>query len=851
MPSTCQTCPSCSRANPAEAVYCYFDGFRLANHIEAPTTMGSRRFLRPFVLASRRACHSFDELALACFDLWEEAREALANGLLERFLGESGRLDLAQAACEAARFPDPDRGLDQLLDRLPATVLAPPALRVEPEKVNLAALRPHEPRRFPVRIVNSGQRLLYGTLSTDADWLALGTEDGGPEKHFLCTTQTVVVVYVRPHVLRANDRPLVATIEVKSCAGQSRIEVRAEVPVIPFPTGLLAGARTPREAARRIRESPREGAAYLEDGSVARWYTDNGWTYPVQVAPATGLGAVQQFFEALGLTSPPQVAVQPPALVLRGPARGRVQQSLRLQALEKRPVWAHGVSDQDWLKVGQAQLDGAAGLLPLSVPVVPDQPGTALQGQVRITTNGKKRIVVPVTLVVEAPVQEPIQPQAPQSPVRPMRSPAQVEPVQIPSRARRWLVLVPGILLALVLLGIVGRDFFIQHAAENAARTLGATPLLELRFHEAKTGDRLDALLPQPSMRFGLLMTGPGSSRRLTADPWGRTNNTCLRIDGQDRFFGVAPGRWAERSAAAWRLEHKGEQSTWEWPDQQVRATQFVELVRGEESNRFDTCLVRYLIENDGKAARQVGLRFLLDTFIGSNDGVPFTIPGERDLCADARDLQGKGVPPFLQAVEREDLANPGTVAHLKLRLGDREPPVRVTLGAWPDEALDVLLGLKAAQGIGTLWDVPVRPMKTLFPYDSAVAIYWMEKPLPPGTKREIAFAYGLGSVASGGKLLLTVDGRFKPAGELVVTVLVNDPAPGETVTLAVPAGFEVQGPATQAIPAVTTQSDSRNRPVTWNVRAGSLGEHEFVVRSSTGAEQKKIIRIKQSSIFD
>ena len=45
------------------------------------------------------------------------------------------------------------------------------------------------------------------------------------------------------------------------------------------------------------------------------------------------------------------------------------------------------------------------------------------------------------------------------------------------------------------------------------------------------------------------------------------------------------------------------------------------------------------------------------------------------------------GEPDFLQALEKPDLAHPGTVAHLRLKLEDlKETPVRVTLGAWPNE---------------------------------------------------------------------------------------------------------------------------------------------------------------------
>ena len=41
-------------------------------------------------------------------------------------------------------------------------------------------------------------------------------------------------------------------------------------------------------------------------------------------------------------------------------------------------------------------------------------------------------------------------------------------------------------------------------------------------------------------------------------------------------------------------------------------------------------CLVYYTIRNKDTGKHKVGIRVLLDTFIGANDGVPFTIPGRK-----------------------------------------------------------------------------------------------------------------------------------------------------------------------------------------------------------------------------
>src|SRR5579883_893398 len=137
-----QTCTKCSRANPSDALYCYFDGFVLGGHGRngGPMAIGSQRFGSPFVFPTGRTCGSFDELALACQEEWKTARDLLRQGYLEGFLGGLGRVDLAMAAREAAKFPDPDRGLDQLLSKLPSEVLASPVLKVDPLEINLGVL---------------------------------------------------------------------------------------------------------------------------------------------------------------------------------------------------------------------------------------------------------------------------------------------------------------------------------------------------------------------------------------------------------------------------------------------------------------------------------------------------------------------------------------------------------------------------------------------------------------------------------------------------------------------------------------------------------------------------------------
>ena len=357
------------------------------------------------------------------------------------------------------------------------------------------------------------------------------------------------------------------------------------------------------------------------------------------------------------------------------------------------------------------------------------------------------------------------------------------------------LTLLPAVLLIAIIAGalhaIIGPRRIKPHRCPEV--TLDSVPRIEIRFHDEKRNDALEKLWltdPQPTMRFGVVMLRQGQPAgqgvnltRLTFDPWGRTNNTCLRFDGKDeRLFGGAGGSWAERAAKTWKddkgQDHEGVRSIWVCDDKKITVTQFVELVRGEQSRLLDTCRVRYQIDNakDG-LERQVGIRFLLDSFIGGNDGVPFTIPGDSALCDTMKDLPAQAkdqkIPDFLQAQEKPDLARPGTIAHLRLNLENLETPARVTLGAWPNEKLRVLD--RQAAGPSTLWNVPLLPLKSFDLDDSAIVIYWNEQPLKPGAKREVGFEYGLWNlVRTGGRLAATVDGAFRPDGALTVIAYVS-----------------------------------------------------------------------------
>src|SRR5262249_22313287 len=160
-------------------------------------------------------------------------------------------------------------------------------------------------------IENQGVFPLRGQATTECDWLVFTDGKANTSSKFFQTRDTHTLwVRVLGKRLRAGSRPLEGQIFIDTNGGGQSVTVRATVPSREFPTvagmaAVLAGARSPREVAVKAKANPKEAAALFEQGAVKAWYESNGWTYPVRGTQARGKGAVQQFFEALGLIKPP------------------------------------------------------------------------------------------------------------------------------------------------------------------------------------------------------------------------------------------------------------------------------------------------------------------------------------------------------------------------------------------------------------------------------------------------------------------------------------------------------------------------------------------------------------------
>jgi hypothetical protein len=900
-------CAQCSRVNPPEAVYCYFDGAALAGRVGGPVNPGSAPFPGPFVFPNGQSCRNFDQLAMTCQHHWSAAVDLLKQGFLASFFGGLGRVDLALAAQEAAKFPDPHRGLDQLLAKLPTQVLEPPKLKAEPRDVNLGLLKIGEDRTTEIHLSNLGMRLVYGTVVSDAKWLTLGDAPGNPQKIIQFGAETVIPVHIRGQHLRAASKPLEGRLVVESSGGTATIVFRADVPVTPYPGGLFDGAITPRQIAEKAKSQPKDAAPYFEHGDVARWFASNGWTYPVQGPAMAGTGAVQQFFEALGVARPPKVDVSTRPLEFSGEPGRRFDFQIEVTSPEKKVVYGWASSDQPWIEAGQARLNGRSATIPLAIPGVPNLAGTH-EARITVTANGNQKFVVPVRLAVvggarptddalpimevvdepaaavataalEAPLGRADNPFALGEPVPAGPAVAELSAlapapdavviaaptIAAPTRARppaRLVHAAPAIALALVLFALVVRDVvhqvFFSAGPAVAAGDVDTRPLLGLDFdfNFIKAKQRRTNTLSFGLVAFDPELGPQGPAKKLTSGPAGHTNSALLKIDGKEYQFGdIKAGRWQREPQRAG--QYGGRIGTFVFTHDNIAVTQEVKLIPGDPvevspgvyKRVLDTCVIHYAIENRDRQAHEVGFRFILDTVVGDNDGAPFTIPGVPGLVDTTKDFKSADdVPDFIQVIENTDLKKPGLIAQLNLRLDPKryEVPGRVSLTQHPQHAdLD-----RWRQR----WEVPLRNIKDTL--DSCVVLYWEPKSLAARDARQVAFSYGLGNVTIGtdAKLGLTVGGTPVVGGELTVVALVADPLKGQPVRLDLPPGLELVGksPASQTIDTIEPGKEGRPRPapVTWRIRPTDAGE--FRIRVETGnLAQERRITVGRSKLFN
>ena len=351
------TCPRCQRSNPDIAVFCYFDGAELRPSFDGGAR-ARNQLAQDFVFPSGRRCRTFDDLAQACQDDWAVARDLLKQGVFKQFFTGTGRADLARVAQDSMVQADPDIALTTFLNSLPVSGLQTPKLDLNPRRLILGSLLAGETRQVQLHVSNQGKGVLQGTLSVaeGGEWLKI---PGGSNGH--CALKTArdqqVTLQIDTRGVPAGQ-PYGAMLKVITNGGVVEVPARMELMAHPFPRSPFQGAKTPREIAEHMRRQPKAAVPLLETGEVSRWFTSNGWNFPVRGTPAKGVAGVQQFFEAMGLSKPPVVQLSQSEVRLSCNYPQAVRYQLLLQTSARKWVYASVQSDSPWLKVVTPHVSG-------------------------------------------------------------------------------------------------------------------------------------------------------------------------------------------------------------------------------------------------------------------------------------------------------------------------------------------------------------------------------------------------------------------------------------------------------------------------------------------------------------
>jgi len=332
---------------------------------------------------------------------------------------------------------------------------------------------------------------------------------------------------------------------------------------------------------------------------------------------------------------------------------------------------------------------------------------------------------------------------------------------------------------------------------------------------------------PDEVGRFSIKTTGGDVSRPASRNqhlifgvnaPW--TSYTTVMVDGAKYGFGGATQRRAGQSAkygkeiTAPARTDDGITTTYQLGD--IEVTQELGFVRGA-SRMLDTVGIRYRLTNKGNDTHKVGLRVMLDTMCGSNDGAPIRAGGSAAVTR-ATMLSGKAVPDYWQAFD--NLTNPTVVSQGSMRGKEMTAPDKVLFADWGSLA-DESWEPELAPGQGFIRKDEADP-------DTATAMFWGPDTLESDQSITYVTHYGIGDVSiKEGKLALGLTApaettfEYERTESFTITGYLQNAGGFEgknvVMTLALPAGLTlVEGNLKHNYPLLKTDDTAQE---SWRVQ--------------------------------
>jgi hypothetical protein len=248
--------------------------------------------------------------------------------------------------------------------------------------------------------------------------------------------------------------------------------------------------------------------------------------------------------------------------------------------------------------------------------------------------------------------------------------------------------------------------------------------------------------------RFSIETTGGDPSRDEDNDlpliygrpkPW--TSYTSIAVDGTVYGFGTQTVKRAGKRAkygqviASSVTKNAMETVAIMGP---IKGTQTLTLFRNPITNVEDSVLIEYRLLNVSDATKNVGLRMMMDTMLGTNDAAPFRIGN--DAVQAETSYRGDAIMDYWQSFD--SLATPNIIAQGILRYtpASLTPPDELILMNWGALA-DAPYRVKVNKGDSFIRDGEDEP-------DTALALFYEKRPLGPNEARVYRTVMGLGGVS-------------------------------------------------------------------------------------------------------
>ena len=206
-------------------------------------------------------------------------------------------------------------------------------------------------------------------------------------------------------------------------------------------------------------------------------------------------------------------------------------------------------------------------------------------------------------------------------------------------------------------------------------------------------------------------------NKKLTyGHPGSDTSYTTIFTDGEPNIYGksgfvIAP-----------HISGKSNISVARYGDIEVK--QILSIVKNTATGREDVIEIKYVAKNNSNIAKQVGVRVMLDTMLGSNDAAPFRIPKVGEVTTE-REFTGNDIPRYFQAFD--SLSSPNVVSYGNFLSGSIRPD-KVQFVNW-------------SRISGKQWDYKIVAGQSNG--DSAVSVIWDRK-IPAGKEETYITRYGL-----------------------------------------------------------------------------------------------------------